>query len=105
MTNAIDLIDAAIVNLEAKLNLPPGGSILDVNKAQKKKQGNDIWTNTTTIISKETTRAKDTAKEETARKKPKKKGRQNISKKRNVANLDQPDICKLEFKVCIAHIN
>ena len=78
---ALHLIDAAIAELEAKLNLPPGGSIIFGNKnespsndskSEKKKKGGD-----------------------------KKEGtnKNNVSKKGVAANMDQPDICKLEFKV------
>lgn len=85
----LELIDAAIADLEAKLNLPPGGSISlggddTKKKAQVDKQkGGDKKNNT---------------------KKEKKNNKKNNNKKGNTKkaagpNVDQPDICKLEFKV------
>jgi len=73
MTNAIDLIDAAIADLEAKLHLSPGGSLpLSISsKAPSKKQEQ--------------------------KKAPKQKKPQQS--KTASKNENQPDICKLEFKV------
>ncbi len=74
MTNALDLIDAAIADLEAKLHLSPGES-LETNKS--------------------------TAKQQTTKKKKQRKPSQQPSD--NTApqqqNTNLPDICKLEFKV------
>ena len=89
MVNALDLIDAAIADLEAKLYLAPGGSIEVSNpevvkiKSDEKKEKK-----------KEKVPSKDCkAKGGKVEKKPGK------ASKNNPANLDQPDICKLEFKV------
>lgn len=94
---ALELIDAAIADLEAKLNLPPGGSITlkdDAESSAKmeqpkkaKNEGNDG--------------AGGNAKKGKKNKNEKKDGKknQNVSKKNQGPNLDQPDICKLEFKV------
>ena len=80
--NALDLIDAAIANLEAQLNLAPGGSLPSkdtkpepAKKAEKPKGD-----------------GKKKAKKQKTPKKPQKP-------KNAPANVDQPDICKLEFKV------
>lgn len=68
--NALDLIDALIADLEAKLQLPPGGSLPSGKKDVKKKK-----------------------------EKPK-PGTNQQKKPAALANKqDQPDICKLEFKV------
>lgn len=73
MTSALDIIDNAIAELEAKLNLKPGEVLPSASQGTKEK----------------------------APKKPKKeKPQNNPPKKKNAsANNDQPDICKLEFKV------
>ena len=80
MSNALDLLDAAIIDLEARLNLAPGGSIpvSDSKSAPTKK-----------------TDAKQVKKKEKKQKKP-----QQAQKEKNApANHNQPEICKLEFKV------
>lgn len=91
----LDLIDAAIANLEAKLNLPPGGSIAfdkkvaaenpnqnsEGGKAQKKNKKNKG------------------AAAGGAGKGKGKNTNSNAAKKGAAANVNQPDICKLEFKV------
>ena len=87
MVNALDLIDEAIASLEAKLNLPPGGSI-PTSKS----------TTPPPSDKKQSPPKKNTPKpkKEKTKKEPK---QQQPSKKGKGANLDQPDICKLEFKV------
>lgn len=76
MASTLDLIDAAIADLEAKLHLAPGASSND--GAAKTAESN-------------------TKKKQDSRQ-PKRK--QQPSKKAAPAtNTDQPDICKLEFKV------
>jgi aminoacyl tRNA synthase complex-interacting multifunctional protein 1 len=92
---ALDLIDAAIADLEAKLNLPPGG-VLTVptepstqeksNKKEGKKNGGGNGENKK--------KGKNNNK-----KKEGNKAKGNVPKKGKTANVDQPDICKLEFKV------
>jgi tRNA-binding EMAP/Myf-like protein len=88
MVNALDLIDAAIADLEARLNLAPGGSI----EESKPKE-----------VKAEEVRPKQGKKKNKPTSKGEKKGgpggKQNKAPKNKAANLDQPDICKLEFKV------
>ena len=72
MASALDMIDDAISDLEAKLHLTPGGS-LDTKKDDQKQEPNK----------------KQAAKQV-----------KNATKKAApVKNETQPDICKLEFKV------
>ena len=82
MSSAIDLLDEAIAGLEAKLNLSPGEQLLEPigggSKQQKKKKD-----------------GKKAGGGGGGGPKPKPPKKQ----KGNVANEDQPDICKLEFKV------
>jgi len=88
MTNALDLIDAAIADLEAKLNLAPGGILpsADPKPPSAKKTSNK--------------QADSKNNQDDGKKKEKKKAPQNPPKAKNApANTDQPDICKLEFKV------
>mmetsp|Transcript_16881 Transcript_16881/g.19512 ORF Transcript_16881/g.19512 Transcript_16881/m.19512 type:complete len:249 (-) Transcript_16881:64-810(-) len=89
MSSTLDLIDAAIADLEAKLNLPPGG-VLKFEKSlppEKNKQ-------------KPKNENKANNKNDNAKKGKKNKNKDNnVSKKPVPANNDQPDICKLEFKV------
>jgi aminoacyl tRNA synthase complex-interacting multifunctional protein 1 len=75
MASALDLIDAAIADLEAQLHLAPGGSLDVANKTVEKPQ--------------ETENPK---KQKQQLRKPEKKSAP--AKNENV-----PDICKLEFKV------
>lgn len=74
MTSALDLIDAAIAELEAKLNLKPGEVLPSASKAS-------------------------TEKKQKKQKKEKQPQNNPPKKKNSPANDDQPDICKLEFKV------
>ena len=88
-STAIDLLDEAIAALEAKLNLAPGASLAPASASQPKastdnqKKGNKAP-------------QKGEGKKQKKEKKPK---ANNAPKKKPAANLDQPDICKLEFKV------
>lgn len=75
---ALELIDAAIAELEGKLNLAPGESIIFDKKGKN---------------------VNDKKKNDKKKNKGKTENNNNVSKKGPVANLDQPDICKLEFKV------
>ena len=78
MTSAIDLLDECIADLEAKLNLSPGEALpASTSAAGGKKQP----------------KKKDKKQGGGQKAKPPKK------QKGNAANDDQPDICKLEFKV------
>ena len=83
MTNALDLIDAAIADLEARLNLAPGESI--------KRPSPDP--------AKAISDAKDAQKKGKKKDKKPKKPQQPAKAKNAPANVNQPDICKLEFKV------
>lgn len=69
MANALDLLDEFIADLEAKLGLKPGESLA---KNETKKPANN---------------------------KPKKVAEKTVPTSKNEKNEDQPDICKLEFKV------
>lgn len=73
MPTALDLVDSAIADLEARLKLTPGASPGGENKKANKKQQNNKGGG-----------------------KPNKKGQQPAKQGKNE---DQPDICKLEFKV------
>lgn len=89
MSNALDLLDSVIADLEARLNLAPGESIevLGSESAQ----------------SKETDASKPNASNNKSKKKDKTKQKKTPkpqAKPKNApANVNQPDICKLEFKV------
>ena len=76
-TSALDLVDSAIAELEARLSLAPGASI---GGGKGKNQGGDN-------------------KKQPKKKQPKQQQQQQQQSKNAPANLDQPDICKLEFKV------
>ena len=71
--SAIDLLEDLISDLEAKLNLPPGGEIQIINNKPEK----------------------DNAKKE----KKEKKKQAKAPAKAAAPPADLPDICKLEFKV------
>jgi len=85
MTNALDLIEEAILDLESKLNLSPRKS-LEICGAATTPKFNKIKT--------------EINKEKKVEKQKKNKNAVNPGKKL-AANLDQPEICKLEFKVGI----
>lgn len=92
-SSALDLIDKAIADLEAKLNLPPGGSLptktKELSSTESDKKSNEK--NDSKEISQ---------KQKNKKEKPKNNGKKPpAQKKKPAANLDQPDICKLEFKV------
>ena len=82
MASALDLVDDAIADLQARLNLNPSATKGGANNAKKqeKKQGNNNSNN----------QKKGGGKPKQPKQPPKK-----------VAEPpdDQPDICKLEFKV------
>jgi len=118
MLNALDLIDAAIADLEGALNLPPGGSLPTTTTTQKP-DGTTPATDTTTTKSNTNTKTNNTktnnnktnnnndnsntnnddAKKTNTKKNKNPKKPQPPKKAANVANLTQPEICKLEFKV------
>lgn len=83
MSKALDLIDAAIAELEAKLNLKPG----------------EILTSTSSTSFSPPHQHEQ--KEQKAKKEKKEKPQTNVQQKskNTPSNEDQPDICKLEFKV------
>lgn len=87
MTNAIDLLDEAIADLEAKLNLAPGDPLPSVSAAGTKEGKN----------SKNSNKKKEGKKKGGGGKGGKAKPPKHV--KGNAANNEQPDICKLEFKV------
>jgi aminoacyl tRNA synthase complex-interacting multifunctional protein 1 len=74
MASALDLIDAAIADLEAKLHLAPGGSFSVAKKTAEKPQQKT---------------------EQPKKQQPEKPEKKSAPAK----NETQPDICKLEFKV------
>lgn len=75
MTNALDLIDAAIADLEGKLHLSPGAISLPTSTPSKAK-----------------------SKQE-KKKQPKPQKQKKNQPSPSTKNENQPDICKLEFKV------
>lgn len=77
MPSALELIDSTIADLEARLNLKPGQGAGTAAPAAASKD--------------------DAAPKK--QKKPKQKQQQPPKKAAAVANHDQPEICKLEFKV------
>ena len=81
MSSAIDLLDEAIAALEAKLNLSPGEQLPEASAAEPTSRGNK--------------QQKKSGSKKGGGQKPKPPKKQ----KGNVANENQPDICKLEFKV------
>lgn len=85
---ALDLLDEAIADLEAKLNLPPGGSL--PSKGTQSKPAPSKRDNAS---------GNDTEKGKKKEKKKEKKPEQPAKAKNAAPNLDQPEICKLEFKV------
>mmetsp|Transcript_26416 Transcript_26416/g.39046 ORF Transcript_26416/g.39046 Transcript_26416/m.39046 type:complete len:232 (-) Transcript_26416:92-787(-) len=72
MTNALDLIDDCIADLEAKLGLQPGQELSIANQGKEKGKAN---------------------------KKNKNEKKKSQPKPSNAPNETQPHICKLEFKV------
>lgn len=94
MASALDLLDSAIADLEAKLNLAPGQSIptpATTSESSKQQEA---------PAAAPAAAAKPTPKPKQAKKKKEKKPNQKPAKKKDAApNHDQPDICKLEFKV------
>ena len=94
MTSTLDLIDAAILDLEAKLNLAPGASMTFTADKEVQDSSKEAKTNANDGEGKK-------------QKKKKKKNDNNnggnkggkAPKKGAPANVNQPDICKLEFKV------
>lgn len=99
----LELIDAAIAELEAKLNLPPGGSITFKDDSETSKSISKPSSNEPQKTKKDgEDGGGNNAKKEKKKKNENKGGKknQNQAKKKNVGpNVDQPDICKLEFKV------
>mmetsp|Transcript_23037 Transcript_23037/g.52731 ORF Transcript_23037/g.52731 Transcript_23037/m.52731 type:complete len:225 (-) Transcript_23037:355-1029(-) len=95
--NAIDMLDAFIIDLEARLNLHPGQAIpshLKVSDSSSKTK--DAKKESATQASSEQNQPKSN------KKKPKQNGKKKGPKKGATdakAPVDQPDICKLEFKV------
>jgi len=90
-SSAIDILDEAISALEAKLNLPPGGCLENKDKNSFKKPSKPDEPPTKANA--------DNKKKQNKKKEKKPKKAANAPKKKPAANLDQPDICKLEFKV------
>jgi aminoacyl tRNA synthase complex-interacting multifunctional protein 1 len=88
MTSAIELVDKTIAELEARLNLKPGESPVASSAAATNKK-ND----TNAVQSAAPTTAPNNDKKKKAKPAP------QPSKKNADANHDQPEICKLEFKV------
>mmetsp|Transcript_4814 Transcript_4814/g.7125 ORF Transcript_4814/g.7125 Transcript_4814/m.7125 type:complete len:238 (-) Transcript_4814:1598-2311(-) len=78
MPSAMDLLDEAIADLEAKLNISPGAEVPTTSGGGKKKDSAPK-------------KKKEKKQQQQKQKPPKQKG--------GPANVDQPDICKLEFKV------
>ena len=78
VVSALDLIDETIADLEARLGLKPGEELVVGQADDKKNQ-------------------KQANKKQKDEKKKENKGGRQPAKPAN--NLDQPDICKLEFKV------
>jgi len=74
----MDLLDEAIADLEAKLNISPGAEVPTTSGGGKKKDSAPK-------------KKKEKKQQQQKQKPPKQKG--------GPANVDQPDICKLEFKV------
>ena len=87
VSTPLELIDEAISELEAKLNIASGTSLsCSDNNQEKNPQKNPI----------------SQKKENNKQNEKKKKGKENtknVSKKNAPANQNQPHICKLEFKV------
>jgi aminoacyl tRNA synthase complex-interacting multifunctional protein 1 len=100
MSSALETIDAAIADLEAKLNLAPGGNLTTkpttaaAAAAAGGKQPNQKQQDQQQQQQQPNSDDKNKAKKE------KKKTIAKPQKAKNApANVDQPDICKLEFKV------
>jgi aminoacyl tRNA synthase complex-interacting multifunctional protein 1 len=87
MTSAIELLDNTIAELEARLNLKPGESPVASGAVANKKNDNNA------------AQAAPATTSNNNKKKKAKPAPQAPSKKNADANHDQPDICKLEFKV------
>jgi aminoacyl tRNA synthase complex-interacting multifunctional protein 1 len=83
MVSALELVDKTIADLEARLNLKPGQVIGDASQSS----------------SSASTPADTTKTAAAAPKKEKKPKAPPREKKQETANHDEPDICKLEFKV------
>ena len=87
-SNPIDLLDEFIADLEAQLNLAPGAPIPTVKAAAGPP-------------SKDSGKSNNVKKENVKKqsKEIKKSKKKQVAKKAQVAPTDQPEICKLEFKV------
>lgn len=108
-SNALDLLDAAIADLEAKLNLAPGQSIIvntvhanspqDQHNTAHPKGAQQI--HSTTGISTSSTNSGGANKPVINKNKHEKKKSSNPAPSSSSSSVvqDQPDICKLEFKV------
>eukprot|EP00957_Ditylum_brightwellii_P130755 9975812-Ditylum_brightwellii.AAC.2 len=83
MANAMDMLDEAIADLEAKLGLAPGAPIPNKSASAGKKSAG----------------GQKGGKKNDDKKKKKAKQQQPAKAKNAPANADQPEICKLEFKV------
>lgn len=98
--NALDLIDAAIADLEAKLNLAPGQSLSSgsantsggsTSKNTKEEKPNNHKTSSND--------SKKSSSKQSTKNKTITTQNNNNNNTLNPNTQDQPDICKLEFKV------
>lgn len=100
--NALDLIDAAIADLEAKLNLAPGQSVssgstsistsgISTSKNTKEEKPNNHKTSSND--------SKKSSSKQSTKNKTITTQNNNNNNTLNPNTQDQPDICKLEFKV------
>lgn len=85
MANALELVDRAIADLEARLNLKPGQEITTNDKS--KQTGGQKNSNNSN------------AKKEKKQQQKQKAAAAAAASNNNDNQQDQPDICKLEFKV------
>uniref|UniRef100_A0A7S4QHB6 tRNA-binding domain-containing protein n=1 Tax=Ditylum brightwellii TaxID=49249 RepID=A0A7S4QHB6_9STRA len=101
MANAMDMLDEAIADLEAKLGLAPGAPIPNKSaSAGKKSAGGQKGGKKNDDKKKKKAKQQQPAKAKNDDKKKKKAKQQQPAKAKNApANADQPEICKLEFKV------
>jgi len=102
MSSPLELIDAAIADLEAKLNLAPGGSLPTISSAANKPAKAKATVAAAATDDGKKTNDKNKGNDDKVKKEKKNKAPakpQQAKAKNAPANVDQPDICKLEFKV------
>ena len=99
MSSALDLLDALIADLEARLNLAPGDSLPNSNSSNNNNNNKKKEESPSAQNLKLDTKKKDSSSKHKKDNDSKSKNNNNSNSKPKSAPVDQPEICKLEFKV------